>query len=175
MVLGSRLVVWAIGAAAFLLPPLVAGQDFEPFSGLWWVPEEPGSGIAIEFQDDISGNITAFVAIYTYDEAGNPVWYVGNDDYVNRSLTVELSSATNGSCLDGCIPGSAQVEPIGKSVTIDFFGSHAAVMRLGDGEQKQLRAFYFAAPLAALGDTSQFGAIAVPDITGTWVLSLIHI
>ncbi|MEM9530330.1 MAG: hypothetical protein AAGA23_05390, partial [Pseudomonadota bacterium] len=149
--------------AALMLPLLAWSQDFEPHTGLWWVPDEPGSGVSIEFQDDITGNTTAFLAAYSFDEAGNPVWYVGNTVYSERRLVVELATAQDGSCLDVCTPNTPVVEPADRTITIEFFSSHAAEMRFGDSEKKQLRAFYFAAPLATAGLNDSFGSIPVPD------------
>lgn len=41
------------------------------YRGLWWNPAESGWGLTV----DQHGGM-AFVAIYSYDDAGNPVWYV---------------------------------------------------------------------------------------------------
>lgn len=166
--------ILALRSLAFLLLFVsidANGQEFEPYSGLWWVPDEPGSGISIEFQDDINGATTAFVAIYSFDETGNAVWYVGNGDYTDAAIEIELSTAASGSCLDGCPPMTPEIQPSNKTLRVAFFSSSAAEMNFGDGETKQLRPFVFAAPLAASGENERYGTIAVPDLTGTWVFA----
>jgi hypothetical protein len=40
-------------------------RAFTPESGFWWAPNEPGSGIALEIQDNF-----VFLAAYTYDQDG---------------------------------------------------------------------------------------------------------
>ena len=45
-------------------------KAFTPESGFWWNRNETGSGYAIEIQDNY-----LFVALYVYDQAGNPIWY----------------------------------------------------------------------------------------------------
>jgi hypothetical protein len=42
-------------------------------TGLWWVPSESGWGATLTQQGAV-----VFVAIYTYDSANNPLWYVAS-------------------------------------------------------------------------------------------------
>ena len=42
-----------------------------PYMGLWWNANESGWGMSITQHGSIN-----FVAVYTYDQAGSPVWYV---------------------------------------------------------------------------------------------------
>ena len=54
------------GAAATVVPISTA-----PFMGLWYNPNESGWGMSIT-----QHNSTNFAAIYSYDQAGQPTWYV---------------------------------------------------------------------------------------------------
>ena len=48
------------------------GRDFdENYQDLWWNPAEPGWGINVAHQND-----KLFATLFTYDAAGQPVWYV---------------------------------------------------------------------------------------------------
>ena len=46
------------------------------FSGMWWNPAEDGWGLAVTHEVD-----KIFAAWYTYDSAGNPIWYVTDCAY----------------------------------------------------------------------------------------------
>lgn len=56
-------------AIASAIPP-TAGN----FSDLWWNPSESGWGVNLAQEGDI-----VFATWFTYDAAGNPVWYVMSD------------------------------------------------------------------------------------------------
>lgn len=45
-----------------------------PFQGLWWNPSESGWGVSVTQHGSV-----AFNALYSYDTAGQPVWYVMSD------------------------------------------------------------------------------------------------
>lgn len=49
------------------------GQSPGPVSGHWWNPTQPGWGMAVQQQYE-----TLFVQLYTYDEDGDPIWYVAS-------------------------------------------------------------------------------------------------
>ena len=44
--------------------------SFTPESGLYWDPNQPGTGFNIEIQDNF-----LFAVFYVYDEFGYPIWY----------------------------------------------------------------------------------------------------
>ena len=103
---------------SFLLFMLMAFQvvAFTPESGQYWNPEEPGSGFAIEIQDNY-----LFITFYVYDEDGFPVWYTseglldGNSSYSGR-----LIYFSGGQCL-GCYwqDNDAQYSGYG-TMTLEF-------------------------------------------------------
>jgi hypothetical protein len=69
---------------------------FTPESGFWWNPNEPGSGYSIEIQDNY-----LFIALYVYDEFGNPIWYTAGTTLEGNALfDSSLNYTYNGTCID---------------------------------------------------------------------------
>ena len=54
----------------------VASASLMPQTGWWWNPSQAGLGYFVEVQSDSSGNNTAFIAYYLYDQSGNPRWFI---------------------------------------------------------------------------------------------------
>ena len=78
----------------------VVPVSFTPESGFYWNPAEPGSGIAIEIQDNI-----LFLSGYVYDTQGRATWVTSagalsganSDDRYSGTL----DTFRNGQCI-GC-------------------------------------------------------------------------
>ncbi len=89
-------------ATIFLLFNLQAAlaqqyTDFTPESGWYWDPEASGRGINVEVQDKYIG-----VAIYTYDTAGSPTWYLAAGQLQGNSrLDATIDRFVDGQCI-GC-------------------------------------------------------------------------
>lgn len=63
-----------------------------PYNGLWWNPDESGWGMTIT-----QHNAKIFAALYTYDQAGQPTWYVMSSCPVAvNSCTGEIYKVTDG-------------------------------------------------------------------------------
>ena len=85
-----------------------------PDSGWYWNPNEPGRGVAIEVQDD-----KIFLAIYTYDTGGAPIYYYAAGPMNNDHTYVgNLFRTSNGQCL-GCSWREATSTPVG-TVSLNF-------------------------------------------------------
>ena len=91
--------------AASLLAIAASAQAYTPESGFWWNPDEPGTGLQLEVQDN-------FIAIvgYSYDEDGYPIWVIAAgflDENASFSSGEDpgdgtwLSELSGGQCL-GC-------------------------------------------------------------------------
>ena len=111
---------------AFLLSLLALASSgalaMWPDSGWYWNPTEPGRGIAIEVQDD-----KMFLAIYTYDSGGAPVYYYSagpmSDD---RTYVGDLFRTSNGQCI-GCTFRPATSTPVG-TVVVSFSAPELATV-----------------------------------------------
>jgi len=93
-----------------------------PDTGWYWNPNEPGRGVAIEVQDD-----KVFLAIYTYDTGGAPIYYYAagqmNDDH---TYVGSLFRTSNGQCL-GCSVRPATSTPVG-TVSLSFSDYETATL-----------------------------------------------
>lgn len=56
----------------------------EHFTGWWYDPNQPGTGMAIEIQD----NNKLFMAWFVYDENGNTIWYASGGPLANDTTYV---------------------------------------------------------------------------------------
>lgn len=82
-------------AVAALAP--ARSQAYTPESGWYWNPAEPGTGIAVEIQDN-----RVFLVGFLYDSTGRATW-LGSDGTLtgNAQYDGEMFSASGGTCL-GC-------------------------------------------------------------------------
>ena len=111
-------------------------QDLESFkqfiipeSGLWWNPQQSGTGASMQF----SKNGTWFIALYLYSPNGTPVFFTMQGDEIEYSLdrsvleneayariSSTLTSNTSGRCL-GCEYTTPTPFGIDVSAEIIFF------------------------------------------------------
>ncbi|HEX7607451.1 MAG TPA: hypothetical protein VF348_12115, partial [Usitatibacter sp.] len=132
--------IWPGGSVPIERQPLVgnslnaaplAGQ---PESGWWWNPAESGRGFFIEWQGD-----TVDIAGYMYDDAGNPVWYIGVYQTPNpRLLSGNWWSYANGQSMFGTYRPATQTSNTVAPLTVTFSAPDTAVMTLPNGRTTAL-------------------------------------
>lgn len=127
-------------AMSFLIFMLMAFQvsAFTPESGQYWDPEEPGTGYAIEIQDNY-----LYMTFYVFDEYGYPVWYAsGGFLDGNSSYEGLLAYFTDGQCL-GCYWQESSGEDSGYGhVEIEFLTETTAELTIL-GVTKTIERFNF--------------------------------
>ncbi|MBB5207532.1 hypothetical protein [Chiayiivirga flava] len=84
----------AFFAAAFAGAP---AQAYTPESGIWWNPNESGTGVVIEVQDNLM-----VVAAYVGDTNGNATWYTATAFLQGNALFEGSLDLTEGSQCIGC-------------------------------------------------------------------------
>ena len=136
----------------------VATAAIRPADGLWNTTDDPeiGSGLMFSTQGDIT-----LVSVFTYDEEGNNVWYIGSgqvDD--NGVLEVELVTPTNGSYLAQDDPATATVDENSHQLHVEFNGSQWAEFSLNGSDLKSIRANHFGFETM----------IQFPDVSGKWIM-----
>lgn len=90
-----RRFAWSL--AALLGSLATSAHAFTPESGFYWNPAEPGSGIAIEIQDNI-----LFLAGYVYDTQGRATWVTSAGAVTgNAGYSGTLDTFRGGQCI-GC-------------------------------------------------------------------------
>lgn len=105
--------------------PYALGQFVAPAStyrGLWWNPNEDGWGMSVTQHGSM-----IFVAAYTYNQAGQPTWYVmSNCPVGGASCTGDLYEVTGGKLPTVLWSGSGlKVSPVGTG-TLTFTGADSA-------------------------------------------------
>lgn len=109
-----------LASAALIVAGGTQAASYTPESGFWWNPNEPGTGLSIEIEDDF-----IYVAAYLYDTQGFPYWYIADGRLVENSSGVlsftdtQVTSATGGQCL-GCVWRAPTIIPAGGAMTIVF-------------------------------------------------------
>lgn len=103
-------------AAALALAPAPASA-YTPESGIWWNPNESGTGVVIEVQDNLM-----VVAAYVGDAQGKATWYTATAFLDGNAFFEGSLDLTQGSQCMGCpYPGIPTVTPgAGGDVTIVF-------------------------------------------------------
>lgn len=92
-----------------------SAQAYQPEAGLWWNPNESGSGFTIELQD----NLLVFTG-YLGETNGQPVWYT-SAGFLNGNALYEgdLLRFTNSQCAGCSYTGSPQNQRVG-SIRLAF-------------------------------------------------------
>ena len=93
-------------------------------TGLWWNQDESGWGMSLTQ----SGSIV-FVAWYTYDASGNPVWYVASNCAMSgNGCSGDLYQVTGGSMPTVTWNGANKVVATVGSVSFAFSDSSTGTM-----------------------------------------------
>jgi len=116
-----------LSALALSLACAFSVSAFTPESGFWWNPDEPGSGYAIEIQDNF-----LFVAFYVYDEQGNPEWYTAGAPMQGNALfDSEINYTYGGPCIHCLYTAPVTLHGEMGPVTINFLTETTATIQFG--------------------------------------------
>ncbi len=116
----------------------VQAKAFTPESGFWINPNIPGTGYAIEIQDNFM-----FVALYVYDSDGNPIWYTAGTTLGGNSFfDTNLDYTYNGTCIDCSV--TQPITLIGERgpITIEFLTETTATIQF-QGSVQNIQRFNF--------------------------------
>ena len=123
-------------------------------TGLWWNANESGWGLTVTQQYGI-----IFVAMYTYDTANNPVWYViTNCPVVGGGCTGDIFKVRGGSPLTANWTPNLALTKVGTG-TLVFSDANTAAMNFtidGIAGSKTIARQVFASPPAQTGGTFPF-------------------
>ena len=110
---------------------------FTPVTGLWWNPNESGSGYNLQVQDGV-----LVATIYSYTNMGDPVWYIASGAMSNGGGGVmamgNLDKFRGGQCAS-CMYQMPM--PMGNDggMTITFTSPTAATIQLPGGRMTQIQ------------------------------------
>lgn len=121
-------------------------------TGLWWNAQESGWGMTVTQQYG-----TIFVAMYTYDAANNPIWYVmTNCPVVANGCTGDIHKARGGSPLTSVWAPNLDVPKVGTG-TLAFSDANTGTMNFtidGISGSKAIIRQIFAKPPVSSGSVS---------------------
>ncbi len=103
--------------------PLVVG--ITPQVGLWWNPDESGSGYALDVKHGV-----VVATIYSYTVQGPPIWYLAFGPLdANNTVTATLTKYVNGQCIS-CTYVTPTENGNDGTMAIEFTSSTSAIMTL---------------------------------------------
>ncbi len=115
----------------FADPLVVTAGDVTPVAGLWWDPNQIGTGYSINVRHGV-----AVVLVWTYQPDGAPAWYIATGPLTGvgtRSLTAPLQAYVGGPCIP-CADARVPVPGTGAGdIEITFTSPTAATVRLPGG------------------------------------------
>ncbi len=80
-----------------LLALALPARAYTPESGVWWNPNESGTGLILDLQDDFLA-----VSVFVGDPAGNPVWYTATGFLSGNALFEDRLDFFPGAQCLGC-------------------------------------------------------------------------
>jgi hypothetical protein len=121
--------------AAYLA--VVADPPLVPAVGLWWNPNESGSGYALDVKHGV-----LVVTIYSYDKAtGNAQWYLAYNPLTNNghSFNAPLGKYRGGQCISCAYTGSPTYTGDDGTIAIEFSSSTSATVTLPGGRTTNIQ------------------------------------
>lgn len=112
------------------------GLPFTPFSGLWWNPDESGTGYGLQVQRDVM-----VMTMFSYTPMGEPVWYYAPGRVVGDGARVTVSGSlerySGGQCAS-CGYVRPRVAASDGAFTIVFTSPTAATIQLPGGRTARI-------------------------------------
>ena len=127
----GKLTITDISAMTF---QATAGYTLTPVVGLWWNPNESGSGYNLDVKNGV-----LVVTIYSYKGSGEPQWYITSGPIANNSFTGTINKYVGGQCISCTYKGLPTVGGNDGVVTIDFSSPTSATLSLPGGRVTQIQ------------------------------------
>jgi hypothetical protein len=140
-----------------------------PETGLWYTPDEPGTGFMFEVQGGILAGY-----YYLYDDDGRPQWLMvsgplveSDTDGVMWELETPLLQFSGGRCLD-CDYAPAELDDSPGTIRLEFYQRNAARFQVDDLPVQQIVTLTYGAAVEPIFEP--FSNLLVPDVRRYWVL-----
>jgi hypothetical protein len=105
-----------------------------PQVGLWWNPQESGSGYALDYKHGV-----LVVTVYSYQQNGTPQWYLAAGSLPNTIFSATLDKYTSGQCISCVYTGRPALAGNDGTITIDFTSATTATVTLPGGRVTQIQ------------------------------------
>ena len=110
------------------------GATVSPRAGLWWNPDESGSGYNLDLRHGV-----LVVLFYSYAANGDPLWYISSGPLIGNTFTGSLDKFRAGQCISCLYAGMPQATGSDGTVTIQFQSDTSATMTLPGGRVTQIQ------------------------------------
>jgi len=113
------------------LPPYsggAGGAAVDPQSGLWWNPDESGSGYAVDYRHGV-----LVVTIYSYLANEDPIWYLASGPVTGSAFAATLDRYRGGQCISCGYRGRPTLIGNDGNITLQFQSATSATMTLPGG------------------------------------------
>jgi len=121
-----------------LPPPVVVGTAsapaLTPQVGLWWNPDEPGSGYALDYRHGV-----LVVTVYSYTTTGAAQWYLASGPLSGTLFSATLDKYIGGQCI--ACSNTVMPTPSGNDgiITIGFTSPTSATVTLPGGRVTRIQ------------------------------------
>ncbi len=139
----------------------------EPYNGMWYNPEQSGTGFTIESQ---LGKV--FGVYYGYDEVGKPTWLTfladlipSNEPNIMWTLDAEFQQFENGNCIN-CTYQTPSTTDFNGTIHIDFTQKNHAIVTMNNGAIQNIVPINYSQ--AASADFPDYSSYQLPDLNGLW-------
>lgn len=119
---------------ALIVAQSASPPDPTPQPGLWWNPDESGSGYALDFKHG-----TLVVTVYSYKANGDPQWYVASGPLNGTTFTATLDKYLAGQCISCAYAGNAVAAGNDGLIAIEFASSTSATVKLPGGRVTKIQ------------------------------------
>jgi hypothetical protein len=110
------------------------GASVVPTVGLWWNPNESGSGYNLDVKHGV-----LVVTIFSYKANGEPQWYITSGPIVDNHFTGTLNKYIGGQCISCPYMGFPASAGNDGAVTIEFTSPASAILSLPGGRVTQIQ------------------------------------
>jgi hypothetical protein len=117
--------------------PVVIGPAMAPMAGVWWNPDESGSGYALDYENGV-----LLVQVYSYTPDGPPQWYLASGQMNGNVFTGTLDKYTGGQCISCTYKGRPVYADNDGTMTIAFTSPTTANVALPGGRTTQIRRYF---------------------------------
>lgn len=113
-----------------------SASTITPTAGVWWNPDESGTGYALDYQNGI-----LLVQVYSYQPGGQPQWYLAAGPVNANVFTETLDKYSGGQCISCSYTPSTLVGADG-NISITFTSPTMANVALPGGRQIQIQRYF---------------------------------
>lgn len=145
----------------------LTAETTEPFNGVWYNPDQSGSGFGIDVQ-----NGKVFGTYYGYDEQGQQLWltFIGDlvpsdEENVMWTLDTELTQFENGSSFNSAYQFPTATQYSGQ-IYVKFTQKNHAIFSVNDGQFQNIVPVVFGAQQSV--DFPEHSSYSLPELKGMW-------